>query len=133
MAAYHRPSRGAAHPKARGPNIVILSEPDSPVGDVYHWVLSNLPSSVTSLSEGAGSATESRGGSHVRNSFNIRGYTPPCTAVTPRDRTLRLEVIALNGEVQLLGSPERADIAQLLIAVDGHVLGRGVAEFTYNE
>lgn len=113
--------------------IVILSEPDSPVGDVYHWVLSNLPSSVTSLSEGAGSATESRGGSHVRNSFNIRGYTPPCTAVTPRDRTLRLEVIALNGEVQLLGSPERADIAQLLIAVDGHVLGRGVAEFTYNE
>ena len=103
------------------------------MGAVYHWVLTDLPASVTSLSEGAGSATESHGGSHVRNSFNIRGYTAPCGSVTPRDRTLRLEVFALNGEAQLLGSPERADIAQLLVVLDGHILGHAVAVFTYNE
>src|SRR5437868_3099861 len=57
-------------------------DPDAPTGSgFWHWVVANMPVSVTSLPEGAGSASSgamSGAALTVRNDAGTREYAGPC-------------------------------------------------------
>lgn len=54
--------------------VVTCYDPDAPTGSgFWHWVLVNLPVSVTELAQGAGAA-DVHGGFHVRNDYGLRDY-----------------------------------------------------------
>jgi len=48
-------------------------DPDSPSGNFLHWLVVNIPVSVTEISQGGRT-----GGDDLKNDFGARGYGGPC-------------------------------------------------------
>ena len=61
---------------------VTLYDPDAPTGSgFWHWVAFDIPSSVSTLSAGAGSTgtlSLAAGGTQSANDFGVHGYGGPC-------------------------------------------------------
>ena len=58
---------------------LIMEDPDAPSGNFVHWVLYNIPHSVTVLAEGLPQKPVLEGiGSQGRNDFGSFGYGGPC-------------------------------------------------------
>lgn len=98
---------------------VIMDDPDAPAGDWVHWVLWNVPRSMTSLGEGVAKNDHLNDGSQQgRNSFGKTGYNGPCP---PPGQTHRyfFRLYALDAKLNL---PADADRTQLDDAMKGHVL-----------
>ena len=58
---------------------LICHDPDAPAGDWVHWVLFDLPSSLTQLPEGVPKEAELKGGGRQgMNDFSRIGYNGPC-------------------------------------------------------
>ena len=61
---------------------VICFDPDAPTGSgFWHWVVANIPASVTELALGAGSTDAAKlpaGAMEVRTDFGKPGYGGPC-------------------------------------------------------
>lgn len=53
---------------------LVVDDPDAPAGTYVHWVVADLPRSVTSLPADAGPEP----GRQPATSAGERGYTPPC-------------------------------------------------------
>ena len=111
---------------------VILTE-DSGVNrhdPVFHWVLYNIPGTVTSLTENMSSdATLENGamqGLNVRKSAGFLGPKPPAGQTHP----YHFEVFALNTKLDL--DPAKADRNAVVEAMQGHVLAAGdiIASYT---
>jgi len=111
---------------------VILTE-DSGVNrhdPVFHWVVYNVPSTVTSLPEhmSTGTTLEDGGmqGLNVRKTAGFLGPKPPAGQTHP----YHFEVFALNTKLDL--DPAKADRNAVVDAMKGHVLAEGdiVAEYT---
>jgi len=59
--------------------MIIMYDPDAPIGYFIHWVIYDLPSNLQSIPEGI-SSREKRAelGRETRNDFGIYGYGGPC-------------------------------------------------------
>jgi len=58
---------------------LITDDPDAPVGTFTHWVLYNIPPSLTGLPEAVTKVTQVSGiGTHGNNSYGRPGYDGPC-------------------------------------------------------
>ncbi len=58
---------------------LICEDPDAPRGVFVHWVLYNIPSSVTEIPEGVSQTQQVPGiGTHGVNDFQHSGYDGPC-------------------------------------------------------
>ena len=106
------PLRIGGIPAGAASLVLIMDDPDAPVGTWDHWVLYDLPV-VGEIAEGVtglGTAGSSTGGT--------RGYESPC----PPHGSHRyvFTVYALD---TVLGLPEGASKQQVLAAVAGNVLG----------
>jgi Raf kinase inhibitor-like YbhB/YbcL family protein len=101
---------------------LIVSDPDAPSGVFYHWVLFNIPKSVTSLEEGISRLPS---GTLVgKNSFGKQGYNGPCP---PRDatHTYVFTLYALDASLSLSAG---SDAETVLSVMQDHVLSQ--AQFT---
>lgn len=94
---------------------LICQDPDAPAGVWYHWVVYNLPASVTSLPEGA---LLPAGAAMGKNSWGHAEYSGPCP---PHPSTHRY-IFTLYALDRLLPLPNGADLATLENAMHGHVL-----------
>jgi len=106
---------------------LICDDPDAPAGIWVHWVLYDIPVSVSALEEGIESIDHpSSGGTHGTNDFRRLGYGGPC----PPGGTHRyyFKLYALD---TLLDLAPGATKRQLLQAMDGHVLAEGRLMGTY--
>lgn len=103
---------------------LIMDDPDAPVGTWVHWVLFNLPANIQELPE---QATPPTGSQEGRNSWGRTGYGGPC----PPSGTHRyfFKLYALDTTVNLTAS---ADKAQLLRAMEGHILAQAEVMGTYS-
>jgi Raf kinase inhibitor-like YbhB/YbcL family protein len=101
---------------------VIVSDPDAPSGTFYHWVLFNIPKSVTSLDEGI--ARFPSGTLVGKNSFGNQGYNGPCP---PKDaaHTYVFTLYALDASLSL---PAGSDAETVISVMKDHVLSQ--AQFT---
>lgn len=100
---------------------ILCDDPDAPRGDWVHWVVYNLEPGLRSLDEGY------TGGMSGRNDFGQMGYNGPSP---PRGKPHRyvFQLFALDTTLSL---PAHAGKAQLLRAMEGHVLGRAELTATY--
>lgn len=100
---------------------LIVDDPDAPRGDWVHWVLYDLPPSLRELPEHVPpEEILGNGGRQGMTDFGKIGYGGPC----PPSGTHRyfFKVYALD---KVLGLNPGATKAQLLSAMEGHILARG--------
>jgi Raf kinase inhibitor-like YbhB/YbcL family protein len=100
---------------------LICDDPDAPMGTWVHWVLFNLPADIRELTENIPPDKTLPGGAKQGiTDFGRVGYGGPC----PPSGTHRyfFKIYALDTEIQLSAS---ADKAQLVEAMEGHILGQG--------
>jgi hypothetical protein len=100
---------------------LISDDPDAPVGTWVHWVLYDLPANIKELPEAVSPEKELRtGAKQGRNDFRRIGYGGPC----PPGGTHRyyFKLYALD---TVLNLPAGATKAELLKAMEGHILAQG--------
>ena len=99
---------------------LIVDDPDAPGALWVHWVLYGMKSNVLSLPESIPTREMIPGfGTQGINDFGKLGYGGPCPPRGPAHRYL-FHLYALDGELVL---PPRKTKAELLKAIEGHVLG----------
>jgi len=98
--------------------VLIMDDPDAPVGTWDHWVVFNLPASLTELKEGA-STTLPAGAITGRNSWKRSDYGGPC----PPGGTHRyfFKLYALDTALNLTDKASKKDVET---AMSGHILSQ---------
>jgi Raf kinase inhibitor-like YbhB/YbcL family protein len=99
---------------------LIVDDPDAPGKTWVHWVVYDLPTSVTSLSENAANAEQLGGGKQGTNDFKKIGYGGPCPPSGAHRYYFKL--YALNAETSLNPGATKE---QLLQAMAGHIIAQG--------
>ncbi len=107
---------------------LICDDPDAPMGTWVHWVLFNIPADADGLpAEIPSDAALENGARHGTNDFRRLGYGGPC----PPGGTHRyfFKLYALDTMLELDSGITKA---QLLEAMEGHVLAEGQLMGTYS-
>ena len=108
--------------------VLIMDDPDAPIGTFTHWILYNIPGQVTSLPEGLTKEGRlSQGMLQGRNDFGRLGYGGPCPPRGPAHRYY-FRLYALDAPLDL---PPGANKAQVLKAMEGHILAWAELMGTY--
>jgi len=95
-----------------------VPDPAAPKRTWVHWVVSDLPASVTTLKEGASRSSMPREAREGKNDSGDLGYSGP---YPPKGRhRYFFKLYALDS---LLGPSAGETKSDLLRAMDGHVLG----------
>jgi Raf kinase inhibitor-like YbhB/YbcL family protein len=107
---------------------LILHDPDAAPqrksDDVLHWMMFNIPGTATALPEGIDASTERPDGSvQAKNIGGKVGFMGPGSRNVYHHYTF--ELYALDIKLALGPDATRADV---LKAMDGHILGKGVVE-----
>ncbi len=107
---------------------LISDDPDAPMGTWVHWVIYNIPATVTSLQENMpGQPRLADGTLQGTNDFKRHGYGGPC----PPGGTHRyyFKVYALDTK---LDADPGITKKKLLKAMEGHIIARGELMGTYS-
>ncbi len=103
--------------------VLIVEDPDAPIGTFYHWVLYDIPPDINSLPEGiTNEALKAKGIKVGTNDFRRLGYGGPCPPPGNPHRYF-FKVFALD--IESVGLPEGANARQVLKAIEGHVIAQG--------
>ena len=111
---------------------IIMDDPDAPPGTWVHWVLFDLPGTLTELAENfPRTETHSSGAKHGAcwgvDDYDRVGYYGPCPPPGAPHRYY-FKLYALD---TVLNLPVKATKAQLLAAMKGHILGETQLLGTY--
>lgn len=99
--------------------VLIVDDPDAPVGTWVHWVLFNIPVNETQLPEGVPpKETFHKGARQGLNDFKRVGYGGPCPPPGKPHRYF-FRLYALDSTLDL---KPRATKSQVLEACKGHIL-----------
>ena len=106
---------------------LIMHDPDTAprkgVTDILHWMVINIPATMTALPEGVPADAQLPGGAIQPNNFAGRvGFMGP-GARGEVFHHYTLELYALDTKLPLTAAAARADV---MAAMDGHVLGKAV-------
>lgn len=98
------------------------ANPQKGILDVTHWTVFNIPDSATSIPEGVspGSPVDD-GGMQGKNIRGVDGYQAPCPPKGGPAHHYVFELYALDTKLDLPAGATRAD---LLKAMDGHIIGK---------
>jgi Raf kinase inhibitor-like YbhB/YbcL family protein len=102
---------------------VLVDDPDAPrPTPLSHWVVWNLPVSVTMVAENA------KGGVQGTNSHNTIGYIGPHPPAGDPPHHFHFQVLALD---RMLDVPAGAVRETVLAAANGHVVAKGEVVGTF--
>ena len=104
-------------PEGTRSTVLIMDDPDAPVGLFVHWVLYNLPPEVSSLAEGAGSG-DPAAGTAGKNSYGRSRYDGPCPPPGKAHR-YNFSLLAFDLPPSLTAGLDKNG---LLKAASGHIL-----------
>ena len=108
---------------------LILYDPDAPGGSFVHWVIYNIPALSRALPEALpGDAQLSDGSLQGKNGAAAMGYVGPC----PPSGTHRYIFTLYALDISLNQLPEAAGQAQLLAAMQGHILDQAELMGTFS-
>lgn len=115
--------RGA--PKEAKSFAVTCFDPDAPTGSGYwHWLVCDIPASVTSVEEGAGGSSSPAGGKSGYSDFGLNKYGGPCPPKGDAPHRYIFTVYALDVP-KLEGVNEKTTGATFVFHMRGHVLAAG--------
>ena len=109
---------------------LIADDPDAPAGTWVHWVLFNLPGSLTALPEGVAKTDQlpNLGGAlQGRNDFRRTGYGGPCPPPGKPHRYF-FKLYALDAALPLKAGATKQDVER---AMRGHGLAETSLMGTY--
>ena len=108
---------------------LIADDPDAPAGTWVHWVLYNLPATVSELPENIAKVETLDLGSarQGRTDFRRPGYGGPCPPPGPAHRYF-FKLYALDAPLKLKAGAQKKDVEA---AMEGHVLGTAQLMGTY--
>jgi Raf kinase inhibitor-like YbhB/YbcL family protein len=113
---------------------IVMEDPDArPITPFVHWVAWNIPAALTTLPEGMTEQlrlTDPAGLTQGRNSRGSVGYYGPRPPAGDPPHHYRFLVLALDRELDLEPGATRDE---LLAAVRGHVLAKGVLGGTFQQ
>ncbi len=116
-------------PAAAKSFVVLLEDPDATVKPVTHWVLANLPATVTQLSENLPKTDQLPNGAVQGGNFTgAIGYRGPHPPAADKPHHYHFQVFALD---QTLTLPVGFNRQAVLDAMKGHVLAKGELVGTY--
>ena len=107
---------------------LIMHDPDvavqKKIDDVLHWLVFNIPASVHEFPEGVPAEEKSADGMiQCKNQGGVIGYRGPGAPAAGPNHHYTWELFALDTKLDLGPDATRADV---LKAMDGHILGKGV-------
>jgi Raf kinase inhibitor-like YbhB/YbcL family protein len=108
---------------------LILHDPDAALqhktDDVLHWMIFNIPGSATELPQGvpAGKAELPDGAIQAKNLRGMPGFMGPGAPAAGPYHHYTFELFALDDKLSLGPDATRAEV---LSAMNGHILGKGV-------
>ena len=113
--------------------VLIVDDPDAPDPAApkltwVHWILYNLPPSLTSLPEGISLENLPNGTGVGLNNWNRRDYGGPCPPIGVHRYFHKL--FALDSILRIADSPTKADVEA---AMSGHVLEQAELMGTYKK
>jgi len=108
--------------------VLIVRDPDGApqksVGDVLHWMMFNIPGTARELPEGVPATPQMADGSvQAKNTRGDVGFRGPGAGAAGPYHHYTFELYAVDTKLDLGPDATRADV---LKAIDGHVLGKGV-------
>jgi len=109
---------------------LIVDDPDAPTGVWTHWVVFNLPSDTSQLSENASTSDPIAGNAKQgMNDFKHVGYGGPCPPAGKQHRYF-FKIYALD---ITLGLPAGASKKDVEAAMTKHILAEGQLMGTYQK
>jgi Raf kinase inhibitor-like YbhB/YbcL family protein len=108
--------------------VLLAHDPDAALDkkttDVLHWLAFNIPGTATSLPQAVPpTATMSDGTVQAKNRRGAVGYLGPGAPAVGPYHHYTFELFALDTKLTLGADATRQDV---LTAIDGHILGKGV-------
>jgi Raf kinase inhibitor-like YbhB/YbcL family protein len=108
--------------------VLIAHDPDvaldKKIGDVLHWMAFNIPGTATGLPEAVpANAMMPDGTVQAKNRRGAVGYLGPGAPAVGPYHHYTFELFALDTKLTLGADATRADV---IAAMDGHILGKGV-------
>ena len=102
------------------PDVALQKKTD----DMLHWILFNIPGEARSLPEGVPiNSQPSDGAVQIKNGGGVIGYRGPGAPAVGPYHHYTFELFALDIKLELGPDATRADVMK---AIDGHILGKGV-------
>jgi hypothetical protein len=89
--------------------------------DVTHWIFWNIPATSTSVAGNVKPDSSPDAIVQGKNIRNVNGFQPPCPPPGATPHHYIFELYALDSKIDLPAGSTRAD---LLKAIDGHVIGK---------
>jgi Raf kinase inhibitor-like YbhB/YbcL family protein len=107
---------------------LVCDDPDAPSGDWVHWVIYDIPATITALPEHVPAIeTLSNGARQGINDFGRVGYGGPCPPPGKPHRYF-FRLYALDACPTLRSLPKKTDLLQ---AIRGHILAEAQLIGTY--
>jgi len=121
------PLEWSSAPKNTVSFAIIVDDPNAPSGTFTHWVLFNMPATVTGLPEGMPSietlGNVAKQGTNDGGKIGYMGPAPPSGT-----HRYRFKVYALDTKLQLKSGSHVSDLSA---AMQGHILAEGMLTGTY--
>lgn len=106
---------------------LIMDDPDAPGGDFVHWLVYNIPSSVTDLNENLTNLNLRDGMAMGTNDYRQIGYGGPCPPSVTHNYYIRLYALDT-----ILILDAGASKKELLNAMEGSIILKTELSFTYS-
>jgi Raf kinase inhibitor-like YbhB/YbcL family protein len=108
--------------------------PRKGVDDILHWMVWNIPPTATQIPEAVSSSTQQLPDGSLQTNGNPGpggnvGYRPPCPPAGPSHH-YAFELFAVDQKLDL---PETATRAEVLKAMDGHILAHAALIVPYHQ
>jgi Raf kinase inhibitor-like YbhB/YbcL family protein len=110
------PLKWSGFPEKTKSFAIVMDDPDAPMGNWVHWVIYNIPATVTSVEEKK--AVSQINAVEGLNSWNEKGYNGPC----PTDGTHQYNFIIYALD-RTISPKEGMTNTELFEAMKGHILG----------
>jgi Raf kinase inhibitor-like YbhB/YbcL family protein len=118
-------------PKGTKTFAITMYDPDAPTGSGWwHWLVFNIPATVTSLPTGAGDPSKNllpAGTSQGNTDFGTPGYGGPCPPPGTTHRYV-VTVYALNDSLSI---PANVTAAVVGFNIHGHTIGKATLTARY--
>lgn len=121
-------------PKGTQSFALLVHDPDAPTGGAgwWHWVVYNIPATVSELPKGAGSADGAKlpaGAVQVKTDFGAPGWGGPCPPQGDRKHHYRITLYALK--VPKLDIPADATASLVGYMVNANAIGKATLTGLY--
>jgi len=115
--------------------VLLMHDPDVSMGkkldDVTHWMAFNIPGTAKGLDGGQSADAKLADGTiQIKNTGNNVGYMGPGAPAPGPYHHYTWELFAIDMTLPL--GPD-ATRAQIMAAIDGHILGKGVLEGRFHQ